>query len=83
MKQVAVFVDAGYLFAQGSQELFGEKLRRGEFVLDERAVIQKLTEFAGAVSGHSRLLRIYWSDGASAGPKQRSMRPLPFSTIPR
>ncbi|MBK6728860.1 MAG: NYN domain-containing protein [Xanthomonadales bacterium] len=67
MKQVAVFVDAGYLFAQGSQELFGEKLRRGELVLDERAVIQKLTEFAGAVSGR-RLLRIYWYDGTSAGP---------------
>ena len=30
MDRVAVFVDAGYLFAQGSIELCGTKLARGE-----------------------------------------------------
>jgi len=67
MMQVAVFVDAGYLFAQGSQELFGEKLRRGEIILSEQTVVSVLSEFAISISGR-RLLRIYWYDGTSSGP---------------
>lgn len=67
MDQVAVFVDAGYLFAQGSVALFGEKLRRGEILLDEIAAIRAMTEFAQRQSG-CRLLRIYWYDGTSSGP---------------
>ena len=31
MDRVAVFVDAGYLFAQGSQELWGATLRKLDF----------------------------------------------------
>jgi len=65
--RVAVFVDAGYLFAQGSVELHGEKLTRGELVLDHEAVVAKLQEFAEQVSGLP-LLRIYWYDGTSQGP---------------
>ena len=34
MERVAVFVDAGYLFAQSAIEMFGKKLQRGEMVLD-------------------------------------------------
>lgn len=67
MDQVAVFVDAGYLFAQGSHELFGEKLRRGELVLDEAKAVAELIQFAQSVSG-KRLLRVYWYDGTSSGP---------------
>lgn len=67
MDQVAVFVDAGYLFAQGSNELFGEKLRRGELVLDEAQAVAELIQFAQSVSG-KRLLRVYWYDGTSSGP---------------
>ena len=33
MDRVAVFVDAGYLFAQGSVALAGQKLPRGRLVL--------------------------------------------------
>ena len=67
MNWVAVFVDAGYLFAQGSAELCGRKLKRGEMILDSVAVIAKLKEFAET---HSELplLRVYWYDGASQGP---------------
>ena len=46
MDRVAVFVDAGYLFAQGSVELHGEKLTRGELVLDHEAVVAKLQAIA-------------------------------------
>lgn len=38
MDRVAVFIDAGYLFAQGSIELSGVKLPRGQIELDHRAV---------------------------------------------
>lgn len=34
MDRVAVFVDAGYVFAQGSVLLAGKKLPRGEIALD-------------------------------------------------
>ena len=34
MDRVAVFVDAGYLFAQGAIEMFGTRLKRGEMILD-------------------------------------------------
>ena len=67
MDRVAVFVDAGYLFAQGSVELHGERLTRGESVLDHEAVVAKLQAFAEQVSGLP-LLRIYWYDGTSQGP---------------
>ena len=67
MDRVAVFVDAGYLFTQGSVELHGEKLTRGELVLDHEAVVAKLQGFAEQVSGLP-LLRIYWYDGTSQGP---------------
>ena len=67
MNWVAVFVDAGYLFAQGSAELCGRKLTRNEMTLDYAAVIAKLKVFAETQSGLP-LLRVYWYDGASQGP---------------
>ena len=67
MNRVAVFVDAGYLLAQGSIELCGAKLTRGELVLDHNAVVAKLQAFAEATS-ELPLLRIYWYDGTSQGP---------------
>ena len=38
MDRVAVFADAGYLFAQGSAELCGAKLTRSQVTLDPGAV---------------------------------------------
>ena len=67
MDRVAVFVDAGYLFAQGSLELCGRKLERRHASLDHRALIDALKEFAERTSGLP-LLRIYWYDGTSQGP---------------
>lgn len=67
MDRVAVFVDAGYLFAQGSVALCGEKLARGEIVLDHGAVIAKLKTFAES-QANLDLLRIYWYDGTAQGP---------------
>lgn len=67
MDRVAVFVDAGYLFAQGSVALAGEKLPRSRLVLDNEQMMLSLSDFAKQVSGAS-LLRVYWYDGTSSGP---------------
>ena len=67
MDRVAVFVDAGYLFAQGSTALAGQKLPRGGVLFDHRRAIEALEAFATQLSGVP-LLRIYWYDGTSTGP---------------
>ncbi len=66
MQRVAVFVDAGYLFAAGSNLVFGERLRREETELD-LAIVQALEEEATRIASRE-LLRIYWYDGAQSGP---------------
>lgn len=67
MDRVVVFVDAGYLFAQGSKELCGTTLTRKHIGLDHRALISALKTFAERTS-ELPLLRIYWYDGTSQGP---------------
>ena len=68
MERVAVFVDAGYLFAQGSILLGGGgKLPRGEILLDHAAAAAFFAVRAREISGGS-LLRIYWYDGTAIGP---------------
>jgi hypothetical protein len=61
---VAVFVDAGYLFAQGSTALSGSKKPRTDVKLNETAVMAELTGAAQAKSPGCSLLRVYWYDGA-------------------
>lgn len=63
MPQIAVFVDAGYLYAQGSALLKGRKLGRESIRLSEQAALDRLTETASAAAPDCRLLRIYWYDG--------------------
>lgn len=72
MEKVAVFVDAGYLFASGSVLLMGEKLTRGELYLDHEQVLTALKDLAERVTG-ARLLRIYWYDGTSSGPTAQQL----------
>jgi len=67
MNRVAVFVDAGYLFAQGSALLSGQKRPRSETEIDLEKTLFALEEFACRISGLS-LLRIYWYDGTATGP---------------
>jgi uncharacterized LabA/DUF88 family protein len=72
MDRVAVFVDAGYLFAQGSRLLSGQKLTRGQLTLRHDVVIEKLRLFAQEIS-RVPLLRIYWYDGTSTGPTSQHL----------
>src|SRR6266545_2548466 len=67
MMRVAVFVDAGYLFAQGSALLTGQPRPRREVELDLDRILSALEELACRLSGVP-LLRIYWYDGTDSGP---------------
>jgi len=68
MKRHAIFVDAGYLFAQGSVSLSGSKTPRTQLKLDATEFIAQLTALALEESTGVPLLRIYWYDGAWNGP---------------
>lgn len=64
MDRVAVFVDAGYLFAGGSAALCdGQAQKRQQITLNVPEISTFLTSKAASLSGLP-LLRIYWYDGA-------------------
>jgi|APLak6261679142_1056127.scaffolds.fasta_scaffold00098_14 uncharacterized LabA/DUF88 family protein len=67
MERVAIFVDAGYLFAQGSTLIAGTKLKRSETKLDEVKALALFEALAKQLTGLP-LLRTYWYDGTSSGP---------------
>lgn len=70
--QVAVMVDAGYLYKAGGQALFTDAGRpiglkgvpRVDLVLDARAVVQTLQQDAAIRAPGARWLRAYWYDAA-------------------
>ena len=69
MDRVVVFVDAGYLFAQGSLCVSGKKEKRADVELKIDAVVAELLIAANDLSKSKELLRIYWYDGATeSGP---------------
>jgi hypothetical protein len=67
MDRVAVFIDAGYVFAQGSVLLSGRKLPRADVGLIHESAIKAFGNFASQISSVP-LLRVYWYDGTSTGP---------------
>jgi hypothetical protein len=67
MLQTAVFVDAGYLYAQGSTLLAGSKQPRHLIRLNVPAMLADLRTEAKAVEANARLLRMYWYDGLIRG----------------
>jgi len=72
MDRVAVFVDAGYLFAQGSILVAGEKLTRSDLHLDHDKVLAGLSALATGITSLP-LLRIYWYDGTAMGPTPQQL----------
>ena len=69
MDRIAVFVDAGYLFAQGSAALTGSKKARETLVLDAPTAIGHLKSVASQKASDCNLLRVYWYDGAIGGAR--------------
>ena len=61
--QIAVFVDAGYLYAQASQLLCDEIRPRSAIQLSVPDVLGALGDTARNLAGGARLLRVYWYDG--------------------
>lgn len=67
MPQVSVFVDAGYLYAQGAKLLTGRKASRESIRLSVQDALNQLTDLAQSLASDCRLLRIYWYDGMLRG----------------
>ncbi|MFF6951394.1 NYN domain-containing protein [Streptomyces iakyrus] len=59
----AIFVDAGYLYAAAGRLVSGTEDRRA-FDLDAEGLIDALIDKARTIFADSRLLRVYWYDGA-------------------
>ncbi|MEU1021150.1 NYN domain-containing protein [Streptomyces sp. NPDC005904] len=59
----AIFVDAGYLYAAAGRLAAGTEDRRS-FDLDAQGLIDALIDKARTIFADSRLLRVYWYDGA-------------------
>ncbi|MGW3489592.1 NYN domain-containing protein [Streptomyces sp. NPDC001054] len=75
----AIFVDAGYLYAAAGRLVTGTEDRKG-FELDAQGLIDALVDCASHVFPHSRLLRVYWYDGARRRihtAEQQSIAELP------
>jgi uncharacterized LabA/DUF88 family protein len=67
MDRVAVFVDAGYLYAGGAKSVTGaDGTRRHDINLDIPVVLPYLIAKAEIIS-QQKLLRIYWYDAAPSG----------------
>ena len=64
---LAVFIDAGYLFKQGSMCVLGEKFARHELDLDAKEFVTRLHGWLSTEFPADSLLRTYWYDGARRG----------------
>lgn len=70
MDRFAIFVDAGYFFAAGSQAAFGAQIQRRHLSLKGHAdAVSELTSRARMIADDIPLLRIYWYD-AMPGPRR-------------
>ena len=75
----AIFVDAGYLYAAAGRLVAGTEDRRA-FELDAEGLIEALIDTARTIFADSRLLRVYWYDGARRRihtAEQQSIAELP------
>ncbi|MFT2019912.1 NYN domain-containing protein [Streptomyces sp. 796.1] len=59
----AIFVDAGYVYAAAGRLVAGTEDRRA-FELDTEGLIEAFIDRARTIFPDSRLLRVYWYDGA-------------------
>ena len=72
--RVAVFVDAGYLYAAGGAALVGSGQNRASLELVQDEAIAKLKATAAQRASGAQLLRIYWYDGALNGRRSYEQR---------
>ena len=79
LRRSAVFVDAGYLYAQGSAALAGQKLSRVQVKLNLSDTIDKLRKASATRTGDASLLRIYWYDGLLGGKLSEEQESLAYT----
>ncbi|WP_455358615.1 NYN domain-containing protein [Streptomyces sp. SYSU K21746] len=75
----AIFVDAGYVYAAAGRLVAGTEDRRA-FDLDAEGLIEAFIDKARTIFADSRLLRVYWYDGARRRihtAEQQSIAELP------
>ncbi|MFI8825831.1 NYN domain-containing protein [Streptomyces sp. NPDC053431] len=75
----AIFVDAGYVYASAGLLVAGTEDRRN-FDLDAEGLIEAFIDTARTIFADSRLLRVYWYDGARRRihtPEQQAVAALP------
>ncbi|MGW1137278.1 NYN domain-containing protein [Streptomyces zhihengii] len=75
----AIFVDAGYVYASAGLLVAGTEDRRS-FDLDAEGLIEAFIDTARTIFADSRLLRVYWYDGARRRihtPEQQAVAELP------
>ncbi|MEV6791030.1 NYN domain-containing protein [Streptomyces sp. NPDC051320] len=75
----AIFVGAGYVYAAAGLLVTGNEDRRS-FDLDAEGLIEAFIDRARTIFADSRLLRVYWYDGARRRihtPEQQSIAELP------
>lgn len=72
MLQIAVFVDAGYVYAQGSALIAGHKQPRTAIELNVREILARLRKVAEEACPKGRMLRTYWYDGLLRGGRPNS-----------
>ncbi|MFJ8644532.1 NYN domain-containing protein [Streptomyces sp. NPDC093546] len=75
----AIFVDAGYVYASAGLLVAGTEDRRA-FDLDAEGMIEAFIDKARTIFADSRLLRVYWYDGARRRihtPEQQAIADLP------
>jgi uncharacterized LabA/DUF88 family protein len=75
----AIFVDAGYVYAAAGLLVTGTEDRRA-FDLDAEGLIEAFIDKARTIFADSRLLRVYWYDGARRRihtPEQQAIAGLP------
>jgi uncharacterized LabA/DUF88 family protein len=70
--QIAVFVDAGYVYAQGSALIAGQKQPRTAIELNVQEVLARLRAVAEEACPEGRMLRTYWYDGLLRGGRPTS-----------
>lgn len=64
---LAIFVDAGYLYKQGALAAYGTALKRHEVSLDAQQFVGRLTTYVVDQFPNDELFRTYWYDGSKGG----------------
>jgi uncharacterized LabA/DUF88 family protein len=67
MNRVAIFIDAGYLYASAIKLLTGTKQSRSAITLSYEDFLEYIIRQSEALT-RRELLRVYWYDGTSSGP---------------